>query len=120
MSKWNTFDRIWNKESTKSRQKLMQKLICRDIEPTKENCRDYWMGFIRPFPEGRGGVFHCNPYKNPTRMRAIGRNRYGTPFTVARQDKKGKQHDEKRRYQSGKKPPYKVGGRNPHKKRPIQ
>ena len=116
MSKWNTFDLIWNKESPKSRQKLMQKLICRDIEPTKENCRDYWMGFIRPFPNGRGDVFHCNPYKNPTRMRAIGRNRYGTPFTVARQDK----NDNKRRYKGGKKPPYKVGGRNPHKKRPIQ
>ena len=115
MSKWNTFDLIWNKESPKSRQKLMQKLICRDIEPTKENCRDYWMGFIRPFPDGRGDVFHCNPYKNPTRMRAIGRNRYGTPFTE-RENKNGK----KRRYKGGKKPPYKMGGRNPHKKRPIQ
>ena len=114
MSKWNTFDQIWNKESPKSRQKLMQKLICRDIEPTKENCRDYWMGFIRPFPNGRGDVFHCNPYKNPIRMRTIGRNKYGTPFS--KQDN----NDKKRRYQSGKKPPYKMGGRNPQKKRPIQ
>ena len=90
MSKWDTFDILWNKMSPKRKQQIMQKLICREVEPTKENCRDYWMGYIKPFPDGRGGVFHCNPFKNTERMRTIGRNRYGTPFSVARRNKKKK------------------------------
>jgi len=91
MSKWDSFDIIWKKQSPKSRQKIMQKLICRGLEPTKENCRDYWMGYIKPFPDGRGEVFHCNPFKNSERMRGIGRNKYGTPFNMARRHKKKKQ-----------------------------
>ena len=91
MSKWDTFDIIWNKKSPKRKDQIMQKLICRGIEPTKENCRDYWMGYLRPFTDDRGDTFHCNPFKNSERMRAIGRNRYGTTFAMARRDKKKKQ-----------------------------
>ena len=94
MTKWNDFDIIWNKESPKSRQKLMQKLICRDIEPTKENCRDYWMGYIRPF-NIRGTVIHCNPMKRQSLMRGIGRDKYGKPRRFTRTNKKKKRRPKK-------------------------
>ena len=76
MTKWNDFDIIWNKESPKSRQKLMQKLICRDIEPTKENCRDYWMGYIRYYINPiTGHGRHVNPRKNKAFMKQMKRLR---------------------------------------------
>ena len=89
MSKWNDFDIIWNKESPKSRQVIMQKVICRGLEPTKENCRDYYMGYIRPFND-RGTTVHCNPMKSQSLMRRLGRDRYGKPrrFTGRNKTKK--------------------------------
>ena len=89
MSKWNDFDIIWNKESPKSRQVIMQKVICRGLEPTKENCRDYYMGYIRPF-NNRGTTVHCNPMKTQSLMRSLGRDKYGKPrrFTGRNKTKK--------------------------------
>ena len=89
MSKWNDFDIIWNKESPKSRQVIMQKVICRGLEPTKENCRDYYMGYTRPFND-RGTTVHCNPMKSQSLMRRLGRDRYGKPrrFTGRNKTKK--------------------------------
>ena len=89
MSKWNDFDIIWNKESPKSRQVIMQKVICRGLEPTKENCRDYYMGYIRPFNE-RGTTVHCNPMKSQSLMIRLGRDKYGKPrrFTGRNKTKK--------------------------------
>tara|TARA_R100000963_G_C4630247_1_gene95525 strand:- start:9 stop:365 length:357 start_codon:yes stop_codon:yes gene_type:complete len=115
MTKWNDFDVIWNKESPKSRQKLMQKVICRGLEPTKENCRDYWMGYIRPFND-RGTFVHCNPMKNQSIMRGMGKDKFGKTRKFNKENK----NDKSRRHQSGKRPPHKLGGRNPQKKRPIQ
>ena len=89
MSKWNDFDIIWNKESPKSRQVIMQKVICRGLEPTKENCRDYYMGYISPF-NNRGTFIHCNPMKSQSLMRGLGRDKYGKPrkFTGRNKTKK--------------------------------
>ena len=89
MSKWNDFDIIWNKESPKSRQVIMQKVICRGLEPTKENCRDYYMGYTRPFND-RGTTVHCNPMKSKSLMRRLGRDKYGKPrrFTGRNKTKK--------------------------------
>ena len=89
MSKWNDFDIIWNKESPKSRQVIMQKVICRGLEPTKENCRDYYMGYTRPFND-RGTTVHCNPMKSQSLMRRLGRDKYGKPrrFTGRNKTKK--------------------------------
>ena len=89
MSKWNDFDIIWNKESPKSRQVIIQKVICRGLEPTKENCRDYYMGYIRPF-NNRGTTVHCNPMKSQSLMRRLGRDKYGKPrrFTGRNKTKK--------------------------------
>jgi len=89
MSKWNDFDIIWNKESPKSRQVIIQKVICRGLEPTKENCRDYYMGYIRPFND-RGTTVHCNPMKSQSLMRRLGRDKYGKPrrFTGRNKTKK--------------------------------
>ena len=89
-SKRETFLRIWNKQSSKSRDTLKQKLINKDIEPTQINCYEYWMGYIRPWKDTRGNVKHLNPYRNESFMRSIGRNKYGTPFNMARRNKKKK------------------------------
>ena len=89
-SKRETFLRIWNKQSSKSRDTLKQKLINKDIEPTQINCYEYWMGYIRPWKDTRGNVNHLNPYRNEAFMRSIGRNKYGTPFNMERRNKKKK------------------------------
>ena len=87
-SKRDAFLRIWGKESSKSRQTIMQKLVNKGIEPTQINCYEYWMGYIRPWKDTRGNVTHLNPYRNESFMRSIGRNKYGTPFNMARRNKK--------------------------------
>ena len=89
-SKRETFLRIWNKESPKSRDSIKQKLIIKGIEPTQINCYEYWMGYIRPWKDTRGNVNHLNPYRNEAFMRSIGRNKYGTPFNMERRNKKKK------------------------------
>ena len=102
MSKWNDFDIIWNKESPKSRQVIMQKVICRGLEPTKENCRDYYMGYIRYYVDGwTGQGHHLNPRKNKIMMKML---------------KRRQNNDNRRRPKGGKKPPYKVGRNNKKKK----
>ena len=89
-SKRDAFLRIWGKESSKSRNTIMQKLVNKGIEPTQINCYEYWMGYIRPWKDTRGNVTHLNPYRNESFMRSIGRNKYGTPFNMARRNKKKK------------------------------
>ena len=89
-SKRDAFLRIWGKESSKSRQTIMQKLVNKGIEPTQINCYEYWMGYITPWKDTRGDVVHLNPYRNEAFMRSIGRNKYGTPFNMARRNKKKK------------------------------
>ena len=89
-SKRETFLRIWNKESPKSRDSIKQKLINKGIEPPQIKCYEYWMGYIRPWKDTRGNVNHLNPYRNEAFMRSIGRNKYGTPFNMERRNKKKK------------------------------
>jgi hypothetical protein len=92
--RWNTFDRIWAKgQNGKMRQRLMAKCVQRKLEPTEENCRDYWMGYIRYYKDTwTGKDFHLNPRKNKTRMKALKRNKNATrrkgssgkPYTMGR------------------------------------
>ncbi len=89
-SKRETFLRIWNKEASKTRDTLKQKLLNKGIEPNQMNCYDYWMGYIKPWKDTRGDVTHLNPYRNEGYMRRIGRTKYGTPFNMARRNKKKK------------------------------
>ena len=93
-SKRDAFLRIWGKESSKSRQTIMQKLVNKGIEPTQINCYEFWMGYIKPWKDTRGNVKHLNPYRNESFMRSIGRNKYGTPFNMARRNKKKKRRPE--------------------------
>ena len=64
--RWEAFDRIWAKGKTnKMVQRLMSKCQLRGLEPTEENCRDYWMGYIRYYVDGwTGQGYHVNPRKN--------------------------------------------------------
>ena len=88
--KWEQFNRIWAKgKSNKTVQSLMQKVTLRGLEPTEENCRDYYMGYIRPF-NNRGTFIQCNPMKSQSLMRGLGRDKYGKPrkFTGRNKTKK--------------------------------
>ena len=77
-SRWDTFDRIWAKGKTnKMVQRLMEKCKIRGLEPTEENCRDYWMGYVRYYKDAHSGKdYHVNPRKNKILMKALKRNRY--------------------------------------------
>ena len=104
--RWDTFDRIWAKgKNGKMRMRLMDKVKIRGLEPNEDNCRDYWMGYIRYYinpitGEGR----HVNPRKNKIFMKQMKRLR----------------NDNKTRHGSKGTKPYKMGRRNKHKKRPFQ
>ena len=86
--KKNNFTRIWNKDSTKSRDTLKQKVIQRGLEPTEKNCFEYYMGFIRGIRDRRGDVHHLNPFYNESFMRSIGKNKYGRPLKHKSKKKK--------------------------------
>ena len=103
MSRWDAFDKIWAKGKTnKMVQRLMSKCVQRKLEPTEDNCRDYWMGYIRYYKDAHTGQeYHLNPRKNKTIMKMLKRNR----------------HDNSRREKSKKGPSYKMGRRNKSKKR---
>ena len=84
------FLNIWRKKGSKTRDSIKQKLIVRGIEPTQMNCYEYWMGYIKPWKDTRGRIHHLNPYRNEVFMRNIGRTKYGTPYNMARRNKKAK------------------------------
>ena len=94
-SKREAFLRIWDKEASKTRDTLKQKLLNKGIEPTQMNCYDYWMGYIKPWKDTRGDVTHLNTYRNEGFMRRIGRTKYGTPFNMARRNKKKKRRPDR-------------------------
>ena len=104
--RWDTFDRIWAKGMNgKMRMRLMEKVKIRGLEPTEENCRDYWMGYIRFYMNPVTGIGrHVNPRKNKSFMKQMKRLR--------NDNQTGKRSEGTK--------PYKMGGRNKHKKRPIQ
>jgi hypothetical protein len=104
--RWEQFSRIWKKGKTnKTVQSLMQKVSIRGLEPNEENCRDYYMGYIRYYVDAiTGQGEHLNPRKNKVKMKALKRN---------------KNAKEQGGYRKGK-PSHKVGRRYPQKKRKIQ
>jgi hypothetical protein len=104
--RWDTFTRIWAKGRTnKMVQRLMEKVKIRGLEPTEDNCRDYWMGYIRHYIDGwTGQSYHVNPRKNKVLMKQLRRNKNEQGN---RRERKGKSSHE-------------MGGRYQKKKRPIR
>ena len=102
--RWEAFDRIWAKGKTnKMCMRLMEKVKIRGLAPTEENCRDYWMGYIRYYVNAwTGKGIHCNPRKNKSVMKSLKRSRIDA------------EQKEKRR---GKKRPYGFSGQYKKKKR---
>jgi hypothetical protein len=86
--KKKNFTRIWNKEATKSRDTLKQKVIMRGLRPTEKNCFEYYMGFIRPWMDRGGNTQHLNPFYNANFMRSIGKDKYGRPLKYKSKKKK--------------------------------
>ena len=105
--RWEAFERIWVKgKENKMVQRLMEKVKIRGLKPNEENCRDYWMGYIRYYKDAHTGQdMHLNPRKNKVRMKALKRNRFYS-----------KKHDDKRRKAGKRKPSRKMGRRYPQKK----
>ena len=105
--RWEAFKRIWAKgKNNKMVQRLKEKCVMRRLEPTEENCRDYWMGYIRYYVDGwTGRGVHVNPRKNKVVMKQLKRNQ---------------NNDNRRRQKGGRKPSHKMGGSHPKKKRKIQ
>ena len=91
--RWEAFDRIWAKgKNGKMRMRLMAKCVQRGLEPTEENCRDYWMGYIRYYKDGYSGKeYHINPRKNKSIMKSLRRSRNETGRR--RKDGKRKSHN---------------------------
>tara|TARA_Y100001963_G_C6688458_1_gene403419 strand:- start:62 stop:382 length:321 start_codon:yes stop_codon:yes gene_type:complete len=106
MSRWEAFDKIWAKgKNNKMVQRLMAKCIQRKLEPTEDNCRDYWMGYIRYYKDAYSGQeYHINPRKHKTIMKQLKRN---------------KTYDGKRRTKGKRKPSRAMGRRNKSKKRKV-
>jgi hypothetical protein len=77
--RWEAFGRIWAKgPQSKMYQRLMEKVKIRGLEPTEENCRDYWMGYVRYYVDGWSGIgIHVNPRKDKNIMKKLRRNKNG-------------------------------------------
>ena len=75
--KWEQFIKIWAKGKNNSqRNALMQKVSLRGLEPTEENCRDFYMGYVRYYKnEWTGEEFHINQRKNKQTMKQLRRSR---------------------------------------------
>ena len=76
--RWEAFERIWVKgKNNKMVQRLMEKVKIRGLTPNEENCRDYWMGYIRYYKYAwTGRDYHINPRKNKILMKTLKRNKY--------------------------------------------
>ena len=105
--KWEQFNKIWAKgKSNKTVQSLMQKVTIRGLEPTEDNCRDYYMGYVRYYKNELTGVeHHINPRKNKIIMKQLKRSRN------AKNNQRGNK---------GRRKPHHVGNRHPQKKRKIR
>jgi len=101
--KWEQFNKIWAKgKSNKTVQSLMQKVTIRGLEPTEDNCRDYYMGYVRYYKNDISGqVYHINPRKNKQIMKQLKRSRNA-------KNNKGRS--------KGRRKPHHVGNRHPQKK----
>ena len=101
--KWEQFNRIWAKgKSNKTVQSLMQKVTIRGLEPTEDNCRDYYMGYVRYYKNDISGqIYHINPRKNKQIMKQLKRSRN------AKNNQRGNK---------GRRKPHHVGNRHSQKK----
>ena len=72
------FNRCWEKKSLKFKHSIVQKVMNKGIEATQENCRNYWLGLIRPYTYPKSGrVVHLH-VKDIKKRRRI----YGTPRSM--------------------------------------
>ena len=75
------FNRIWEKGG-KAKETLLQKVSVRGLEPTKNICFEYYMGWIKPFVVTKWGkVEWKNPYwdrsfRNARRRKKQSKRRY--------------------------------------------
>jgi hypothetical protein len=90
--KFEQFNRIWKKgKGNKTVQSLMQKVSLRGLPPTEDNCRDFYMGYVRYYKDDLTGQdMHLNPRKNKNQMKALRRNRIAKARRVEKHYRKKK------------------------------
>ena len=79
MDRWNMFSNIWAKHKWNQPHHIIdsisQKLKLRGLDATEENCRDWWMGYIRRYVDFHGKVYWLNPRKSKAMMKILRRGR---------------------------------------------
>ena len=75
--RWEAFDKLWAKGANgMMRLRLMENVKIRGLDVTEDNCRDYWMCYIRYYVNAwTGNGIHCNPRKNKSIMTGLKRSR---------------------------------------------
>tara|TARA_Y100001963_G_C6504010_1_gene319122 strand:+ start:220 stop:492 length:273 start_codon:yes stop_codon:yes gene_type:complete len=72
------FINIW-KKAGKMKCRLVSKVKQRGVEPTYENCKDYYLGMIKPYRDIRGNVTYLHKKKDRKiiwRMKNDGRKQH--------------------------------------------
>ena len=79
MDRWNMFSNIWAKHKWNQPHHIIdsisQKLKLRGLKATEENCRDWWMGYIRRYVDFHGREYWLNPRKSKAMMKILKRGR---------------------------------------------
>ena len=79
MDRWQMFSNIWAKHKWNQPHHIIdsisQKLKLRGLDATEENCRDWWMGYIRRYVDFHGKVYWLNPRKSKAMMKILRRGR---------------------------------------------
>ena len=82
--KLKQFNTIWEKNN-KMKNKIIDKVKVRGLDPTYEICKDYWMGKIRPFLNPyTGQTQHLNYRTQWKEIQRLRRDAYGKSKRVSR------------------------------------
>ncbi len=78
------FDSCWAKKNPKFRHTIIQKVMNKGLEPTKETCRNQWLGLIKAYVWPKSGRIEHLHIRDIKKRRKI----YGTPRTMENDNRK--------------------------------
>ena len=89
------FKNMWEKNN-KMKCKIISWVTVRNINPTMENCRDYWCGMYKPYARNKwAGIEYLHAMKDKKQIRRLSNARH--THSVGRQNKKSKRSTYERR-----------------------
>ena len=72
----DNFKKMWDKPNPKFKHTIVQKVANKGLEPTFENCMNYWLGLIRPYIYPKSGkVEHLHVAELNKRRKLYGTTR---------------------------------------------